>query len=395
MPPPQQHQNLEGSENGVSDPLLVTLGMCILDDLYLPNSTSQLGIVGGSGVFCIVGARLFLPSKGKLSKKLAWIIRAGDNFPENVESELRGWETDLEIRKTEGQEVSCTRGELRYESVDGKVDMKYAHLRSPAKIYKYISGPYRILPSHLSVRQLSSSTYHFLTSPLDTAVQVPELLKRREEVGILEKPLIMWEPIPLACNSGELENLLEVLEMRQVGLWSPNHVELGKFWGEKLDEGKFTRQRVESLAGKVREDIGKRGKGNRMDMEMIIVVRCGEEGCCVWSRKEKRWVWIEAFHRDGSKVIDATGAGNAFLGGFAVGWKGSGGDEVVGCVVGSVAAGVICEGLGAPKLDLREDGDESWNGLVSRERLEEYWARLRETGVVDGSLENQWCLERV
>ncbi|PQE32003.1 pfkB family kinase protein [Rutstroemia sp. NJR-2017a WRK4] len=384
MPPQQQHQNLGASENGISDPLLVTLGMCILDDLYLPNGTSKLGILGGSGVFCMAGARVFLPSNGKLSKKLAWIIRAGDNFPENVESELSSWETDLEVRKTEGQGVTCTRGELRYGSVDGN-----------AKTYRYISGPYRILPSHLSARQLSSSTYHFLTSPLDTAVQVPELLRRREEVGIFEKPLIIWEPIPLACDRRELENLLQVLGMGQVGVWSPNHVELGKFWGEKLDEGGFTRQRVESLAGKVREDVEKRGEGNGMDMDMIIVVRCGEEGCCVWSRKEKRWMWIEAFHQDKRKVVDATGAGNAFLGGFAVGWKGSGGDEVVGCVVGSVAAGVICEGLGVPKLDLREDGDESWNGLVSRERLEEYWARLRETGVVDGSLENRWCLERV
>jgi hypothetical protein len=50
---PQQHQNLEASENGISDPLLVTLGMCILDDLYLPNGTSKLGILGGSGVFCM------------------------------------------------------------------------------------------------------------------------------------------------------------------------------------------------------------------------------------------------------------------------------------------------------------------------------------------------------
>jgi bifunctional ADP-heptose synthase (sugar kinase/adenylyltransferase) len=128
---------------------------------------------------------------------------------------------------------------------------------------------------------------------------------------------------------------------------------------------------------------------------MIVVVRCGEEGCCVWSRREKKWVWIEAFHQDGRMVVDTTGAGNAFLGGFAVGWKGSGGDEVVGCVVGSVAAGVVCEGLGVPRLEVCEDGDEGWNGMVSRERLEGYWERLREKRVVDGALETRWCLGRI
>jgi hypothetical protein len=47
------------------------------------------------------------------------VIKAGDNFPENVESELKSWETDLEVRKTEGQGVACTRGELRYEGISG------------------------------------------------------------------------------------------------------------------------------------------------------------------------------------------------------------------------------------------------------------------------------------
>ncbi|KAM3076061.1 hypothetical protein ACMFMG_006423 [Clarireedia jacksonii] len=388
IPPQEQQQQFVAGENHSDNPLLVTLGMCILDDLYFPNGTSKLGVLGGSGVFCILGARLFLPLREKLSKKLAWVIRAGNNFPDNVETELRSWETDLEIRRTEGLGVACTRGELKYESVGVKGE------GFDSKTYRYISGPYRILPSHLSARQLSSSVYHFLTSPLDTAVQVPELIKLREELVILEKPLIVWEPIPLACNSGELENLLRVLTMGQIGLWSPNHIELGKFCGEKLDEGKFTKERVESLAGRVKADVEMRGNGNGRDNTMIVI-RCGEEGCCVWSRKEERWMWIEALHKDDSKVVDATGAGNAFLGGFAVGWKGSGGDEVMGCVAGSVAAGVVCEGLGAPKLDLHGDGNESWNGVATKERLEEYWDRLRGKGVVNGALEDWWSLERV
>lgn len=263
-----------------------------------------------------------------------------------------------------------------------------------AKTYKYISGPYRILPSHLTLGQLSSSTYHFLTSPLDTAAQIPELLKLREEVGIVEKPLVIWEPIPLACNSEELENLFECLASGQIGLWSPNHVELGRFWGEKVDEGEFTRERVESLAGRVRVNVETRGSGTGKDMTMVI--RCGEEGCCIWSRKEQKWVWIEAFHQNSAKVVDATGAGNAFLGGFAIGWKGSGGDEVVGCVLGSVAAGVVCGGLGVPKLELNgEKREECWNGVIMGEILKGYWERLRGKGVIDGALEERWCLERI
>jgi hypothetical protein len=64
MPPQQQQQqqqqqNPEAGENHSDNPLLVTLGMCILDDLYFADGTSKLGVLGGSGVFCMF---VFFPS---------------------------------------------------------------------------------------------------------------------------------------------------------------------------------------------------------------------------------------------------------------------------------------------------------------------------------------------
>lgn len=40
-------------------PLLTTLGKCISDDLYLPNGENKSRVLGGDGVYSILGAHLF------------------------------------------------------------------------------------------------------------------------------------------------------------------------------------------------------------------------------------------------------------------------------------------------------------------------------------------------
>ncbi|KAI9648751.1 hypothetical protein NHQ30_003391 [Ciborinia camelliae] len=364
-------------------PLLTTLGMCILDDLYFPNGETKSRVLGGSGVYSILGARLFL-SNGN-AKRLSWLIRAGNAFPREIEARLRSWHTDLILEISKGDGVECTRGELRYfrgKNEEGGGDVEFG-----SKTYKYITGPYRIEPQHLTLypRLLHSLNYHFLTSPIDTLAQIPELLHLRHKSNVRESPLIIWEPLPPSCKPSELENCMNALEF--VDIFSPNHIELAYFFDLDMTTLPFSRSMIEGLGNKVLE----RGIGK--DMKGTIIIRCGPEGCCVWYRKQERWVWIEPYwigEEGKKKVVDATGAGNAFLGGFIVGWEKSSGDEVVGCVFGGISAGVVCEEVGVPILEKGkqgEDGDgkEMWNGVDVEDRLECYWQRLVENGVVEGA----------
>jgi len=95
--------------------------------------------------------------------------------------------------------------------------------------------------------------------------------------------------------------------------------------------------------------------------------------------------WIPAYHSSAGggegvngvadAVVDPTGAGNAFLGGLAVGLaRGKGIEEA--CAWGAVAASFALEQVGAPVLGMDGHGNETWNGVRVDERLAEFQRRL-------------------
>lgn len=73
-------------------------------------------------------------------------------------------------------------------------------------------------------------------------------------------------------------------------------------------------------------------------------------------------------------MVDPTGAGNAFLGAYAVGYLETGSVIEAACY-GSVGASFAIEQVGMPEKTL--DGDEElWNGVNVLSRLREYTSRL-------------------
>ena len=113
----------------------------------------------------------------------------------------------------------------------------------------------------------------------------------------------------------------------------------------------------------------------------IVVVRCGEYGSLTISPSlPSGSLWLPAFHS--TSVVDATGAGNAFLGGFVAGWIKTG-DVREASMYGAVAASFVVEQVGLPKLTRDEGGDDKkWNDVVMEERLAEYQKRV-ENGTGD------------
>ena len=61
-------------------------------------------------------------------------------------------------------------------------------------------------------------------------------------------------------------------------------------------------------------------------------------------------MWLLAYHLPGSNdVVDSTGAGNAFLGGAAMGYL-QHGDFAMAAMYGSVAASFAIETIGLPNI---------------------------------------------
>lgn len=165
--------------------------------------------------------------------------------------------------------------------------------------------------------------------------------------------MFLWEPVPDVCSPEDWKDCLEA--MKVVDVISPNINEAAGFLGRTIDEElplKEFRSQVEMLAQEYQNST--------------VVFRCGKHGCFVTTKKVKKW--LLAYHQTSDKVVDPTGGGNAFCGGFCAGWILSGGDVVTAAVYGNIAASFVIEQFGLPSLEY-DQGVEIWNGCTIEDRL--------------------------
>ncbi|KAH6635901.1 Ribokinase-like protein [Chaetomium tenue] len=151
-----------------------------------------------------------------------------------------------------------------------------------------------------------------------------------------------------------------------VDVYSPNHLEFLATFDADAGDGppaEFDCKRIEQLALRVLESgIGRNGDGT-------AVVRCGEHGCMVAARSYPVR-WFPALH-ELSRVVDVTGAGNAFLGAFAVTFSITS-DLTEAAIAGTVAASFTIEQVGLPHRTTSLHGEDLWNGEAFATRMDQY-----------------------
>ncbi|KAJ0423931.1 Ribokinase-like protein [Aspergillus carlsbadensis] len=353
------------SDNQIS---FLSMGLVVLDEIRLPNQKSLTNVLGGSGAYATLGARLFLPRPA--SRSVGWMLHVGYDFPECTRESLEKWDVRLVIDKE--NEMTSTRGLLKY------MDTTFG-----PKTFKYTTPPLHVAIKCLeNTPLLSSKAFHFLESPQNIDDRVAELQASRSTSSPeLEPPLIIWEPAPLSCKAENLAACLRVLQDGIVDVFSPNHIELGALFGEELTSDTA---RIESLVLRMlSSDVDGGADCGTRTKPLTIVIRAGEHGCLICGRNmEPRW--LPPFYEPGPegkwnvKVVDPTGAGNAFLGGYAVGYLATGDHVEAGCY-GAVAASFALEQVGMPVLVPEED-EETWNGERVQGRLEKYRRRAGLSG---------------
>lgn len=188
-----------------------TLGMFIIDEIhYQPPTPPVSNIMGGAGTFAALGARLFSPPP--LSKRVAWIVDAGSDFPSSMIPIINNWETSVLLRNDSLR--LTTRGRNRYDAAQHRD-------------FEYITPKLTIDITDLQHQHamLLSKSFHLICSPLRCISLVTRLLDARKQINPLApKPLIVWEPVPDSCIPSELLNLTNCLPY--VNICSPNHTEL-------------------------------------------------------------------------------------------------------------------------------------------------------------------------
>ena len=242
--------------------------------------------------------------------------------------------------------------------------------------------------------------YHLICSPERCIQIVVELKERRRRLltaladgGNLQldvrDPCFVWEPVPDSCRPSEFGNFLRALE--HINVVSPNEDELMALYGGR-DAPLVAKSRLQRLYTWCEELL--QASGNKA--KSAVVIRRGKDGCYVatstchtWLPAYHNYCWETTSKEDinvASQIVDPTGAGNAFLGGFCMGLLQHAAGESrasslqLGAVYGSVAASFVVEQVGMPKLSM-VNGEELWNGESVGDRVEKFHQRT-------GSLEH-------
>lgn len=71
--------------------------MVVLDELRFPGRQPLIDVLGGSGAYSTLGARLF--AEASATKSIGCLVLAGNDFPQAAEDRLLDWEMSLIIQK--------------------------------------------------------------------------------------------------------------------------------------------------------------------------------------------------------------------------------------------------------------------------------------------------------
>lgn len=224
---------------------------------------------------------------------------------------------------------------------------------------------------------LRSESFHFLAKPDILRDSVTQLMSLREQNGHYPRPFIVWEPAPPFCSPEELEECVKASQL--VHVFSPNHIEIAKFFGV-ADNEILSESYLEHLARLFLEKAAENGGD-----DLPLLVRVAERGAFIISRSQSLIArWYPAFYGQeptisqspysAKKLVDPTGAGNAFLGAFTHGYQKTKSMHEAACR-GAVASSFALEQLWLPGMTFARDGIELWNGEASRARLDQYKAK--------------------
>ncbi|KAL6453726.1 MAK32 Protein MAK32 [Candida maltosa Xu316] len=313
--------------------IFTTLGMFIIDEnRYLDiDKPPEINIIGGAGTYAIVGARII--SNSNQAREISGIIDKGSDFPIEVEDEIQTWETGVILRNNPTR--LTTRGANLYHN--GIRDFEYLTPKLQIQV-----------DDILQYEDLKHSTCFHLICTIDRCESIIDKLNKENPEN---PPIFIYEPLPWDCIHERLDALKKLLP--KIHIFTPN-----------LDEAKL-------LLGITTTDCDPNLIAQEFTSFLKIpnsgtVLRCGAGGCLI-NTIDGTSIQLPAYHQNQKNVIDVTGGGNSFCGGFGMGFCLSKGNWLEAGICGNISSGCVIEKLGMPVVK----GD-TFNDKTFRERLKTY-----------------------
>jgi sugar/nucleoside kinase (ribokinase family) len=281
---------------------VVTVGHLCIDSIYLPNHPQSFTVLGGSAAYVSFAA-------SRLEAQTSIISKVGQDFPAAYKWWMQQEGVDLSGLTVEPKQ-STTRFELRYDETLANRSLSSKCRMEPLKIDD--------VPSSLKARIIH-------VAPIANEVSYEVMLELRDHAELLS---LDAQGLVRCFDENGIVSLCCLKDKRIL----------------KLTEVlKSTRAELQALTGLC--DVDSAVKTLHGFGIGIIIVTLGVEGAIVSVDSAQHAV--PAY--EPVKLVDPTGAGDAFIGGFLAEYA-QGEDCAWSSYVGSAAASTVIEGIGPTKF---------------------------------------------
>lgn len=350
--------------------------------------------IGGGGCYFAIGARMWLRPD-----QIQMIVDRGCDWKSEHQQVLDCYDQTPK----EATSRSMWHFRKRPDGTTRAVNLYTGDQRG----FEYLSPKIRLDPSDLF--RCSPLTpprlpdwIHLICSPERALQAIAEMRGICEQAG-QPFPKLVYEPIPDSCVP---ENLTDCIKaVGSVAVFSPNHEEAASLlgltseWETKLKTPStqreaglrdFIQHKFATEFAKLWAEQHSTNSATESTFGPIICIRSGAWGSVV-GRGGLGFAQVPAWHSDSTdrmdhrseKIVDVTGAGNAFLGGFAAflimtesECSISDQDRITEAAKhGAVSASLVIEQLGLPDYRVQDDV-EIWNDQTVVRRLESYVNRV-------------------
>ncbi len=259
---------------GATHPRVIVVGNLTIDDVVLPDGTTKMASVGGNSLYTVLGVRLWQPRVGL-------VTRRGEDFPGDLTTVLHSFGVATNgVVDIPGPTV---RNWVVYET-NGERHWIY---RTPRERSREVA----IQPGDLPIEWLEvelSPVVHVAAMPLDAAEALVDTVRRISLRAI----------ITLDTHEDYVVDYRQRLRAlaAKVDAFLPSRSELADLVG--YDDPHRALTSLSALP------------------TPMIVVKMGAEGVLAWDKAQGTLHEVGVAH---GPVVDVTGAGDAFCGGFAAG----------------------------------------------------------------------------
>lgn len=310
----------------------VTAGGLRADYLITHDGQAHVGLVGGNAVYAAVGAALW----SDVADHVGIWARRGTNYPHAWLDELTAHGLDASgIIEVAGEQDHRTF--FAYTPQGARVDTEptrhfarvglplppalegYIH-STPGQDNPNVYEPLALRASDWPAAWNSAAAVHFSPLALATHLNVPAMLRAQ---GVAQITVDPGERYMIPQRASFIRRLLP-----HIDAFLPSDMEIRSLFGPDVAPAEAARRLCDWGAP-------------------LVVVKLGPNGVLLQPGPDGEPLRVPAFYApDDPHVVDVTGAGDAFCGGFMVGLARTG-DPMAAAQMGTVAASLVLEGYGA------------------------------------------------